>query len=157
MTYKELYEKALWDLEHDKITLGEFDDMVEPLNKEIPKENNDNDLVSRKAVIDMMNKIFFDNDFAGFRIEYGSQGAMYYAINYVKELPSYSAEQTRWIPVSEKLPEIQNYSDNYLVTLKRGGVHIAMFTECDGKHWWTYDDVKAWMALPEPYKVESEE
>lgn len=51
-------------------------------------ENNDNDLVSRKAVIDMMNKIFFDNDFSEFRVEYGSQGAMYYAINYVKELPT---------------------------------------------------------------------
>ena len=66
-------------------------------------------------------------------------------------------EKTRWILVSERLPEIQNYSDNYLVTLKRGGVHIAMFTECDGKHWWTYDDVEAWMPLPEPYKEREEE
>ena len=65
-------------------------------------------------------------------------------------------EQESWIPVSEKLPEIHNCSDNYLVTLKRGGVHIAMFTECDGKHWWTYDDVEAWMPLPKPYKTESE-
>lgn len=66
-------------------------------------------------------------------------------------------EQTRWIPVSKRLPDIHNYSKLYLVTLKRGGVHIAMFTECDGKHWWTYDDVVAWIpVLPEPYKVESE-
>ena len=47
-----------------------------------------NDLISRKAVLDMMNNIFFSNDFAEFRIEYGSQGAMYYAVNYVKELPT---------------------------------------------------------------------
>ena len=65
-------------------------------------------------------------------------------------------EQEPWISVSKKLPEIHNCSDNYLVTLKRGGVHIAMFTECDGKHWWTYDDVEAWMPLPKPYKTESE-
>ena len=42
MTYKELYEKALWDLEHGKINLGEFEDMIEPLNKEIPNESEDN-------------------------------------------------------------------------------------------------------------------
>ena len=41
MTYKELYDKALWDLEHDKITLGEFEKMIEPLNKEIPKESEE--------------------------------------------------------------------------------------------------------------------
>lgn len=65
--------------------------------------------------------------------------------------------EPRWIPVSEALPKIQNYSDNYLVTLKRGGVHVAMFTECNGKHWWTYADVEAWMPLPEPYKAEGAE
>ena len=63
----------------------------------------------------------------------------------------------RWIPISERLPEIHNYSDIYLVTLKRDGIHIAMFTECDGKHWWTYDDVEAWMPLPKPYEVGSED
>lgn len=41
MTYKELYDKALWDLEHNKITLGEFEKMIEPLNKEIPKESEE--------------------------------------------------------------------------------------------------------------------
>ena len=51
MTYKELYEKALWDLEHSRINLGEFEDMIEPLNKEIPKEEQTaGDLISRQAV-----------------------------------------------------------------------------------------------------------
>jgi len=63
-------------------------------------------------------------------------------------------KQTRWISVSKRLPDIHNYSKNYLVTLKRGGVHIALFTECDGKHWWTYDDVVAWKPLPKPYQQE---
>lgn len=54
MTYKELYDKALWDLEHDKITLGEFEKMIEPLNKEIQKEEQtDGDLISR----DFMKKL----------------------------------------------------------------------------------------------------
>ena len=66
-------------------------------------------------------------------------------------------KEIRWIPVSEKLPEIHNYSEKYLVTLKRGGVYIATFTECNGKHWWTYNDVEAWMPLPEPYKADGGE
>lgn len=34
MTYREIYEKALDDLEHNKITLGEFEERVKPLNQE---------------------------------------------------------------------------------------------------------------------------
>lgn len=37
MTYLELYEKSLNDLEHNKITLGEFDERVKPLNQEVRK------------------------------------------------------------------------------------------------------------------------
>ena len=65
-------------------------------------------------------------------------------------------EQTRMVPVSEGLPDIHNYTKEYLVTLKRGGVYIAMFTECDGKHWWTYDDVVAWAQMPKEYKADNE-
>ena len=56
-----------------------------------------------------------------------------------------------WIPVSERLPDIHNYTAKYLVTVKGAGVHILSFTECDGEHWWEYKDVIAWMPLPEPY------
>ena len=67
--------------------------------------------------------------------------------------------ERRWIPVSERLPSVKNYQRKYLVTLKDKTVCDAMFTECDGEHWWNYnyDDVIAWMPLPEPYKEESEE
>ena len=65
MTYKELYDKALWDLEHNNITLGEFEELTEPLNKEIPKEEQtDGDLISRKEVekccLDGWNKDYKD-------------------------------------------------------------------------------------------------
>ena len=36
MTYLELYEKATRQLEKSEITLGEYEEMVEPLNSEIP-------------------------------------------------------------------------------------------------------------------------
>ena len=65
MTYKELYDKALWDLEHNNMTLGEFEEVTEPLNKEIPKEEQtDGDLISRKEVekccLDGWNKDYKD-------------------------------------------------------------------------------------------------
>lgn len=35
MTYKKLYEDALFKLEHNKITLGEFEEMTKPLDREV--------------------------------------------------------------------------------------------------------------------------
>ena len=35
MTYKELYEKAMWLLEHNEINGKEYDKMIEPLNAEV--------------------------------------------------------------------------------------------------------------------------
>lgn len=63
-------------------------------------------------------------------------------------------QEPRWIPVSERLPDIHNYSEYYLVTLKNGEVHRAMCTEMNGEHWWNYnlDDVIAWMPLLQAYR-----
>lgn len=38
MTYKRLYEDALYKLEHNKITLGEFEEMIKPLEREVEQE-----------------------------------------------------------------------------------------------------------------------
>ena len=38
MTYKKLYEDALFKLEHNKITLGKFEEMIKPLDREIEQE-----------------------------------------------------------------------------------------------------------------------
>ena len=95
------------------------------------------DCISRQAVLDLI---------ADYDLSMGQ------VVRGIHALPSVTPQEPRWTPVSEKLPDIHNYSDNYLVTLKRGGVYIATFTECDGKHWWTYDDVIAWMPLPKPYE-----
>ena len=40
MTYKEIYEKAANMLDRGKITLGDFNKMVEPLNSEVQSEPN---------------------------------------------------------------------------------------------------------------------
>lgn len=69
--------------------------------------------------------------------------------------------QTRWIPVSERLPEKQ---DCYLVTTKWKGsysgdvyieTHVAYYRKKPKE--WDCVDIIAWMPLPEPYKAESEE
>ena len=64
-------------------------------------------------------------------------------------------EQTRWIPVvSGRLPNIHNYCMKYLVTDSHRHIHTSLFTESNGKGWWSCDDVIAWMPLPESYKAD---
>lgn len=71
-------------------------------------------------------------------------------------------EQTRWIPVSEKMPPI---AQRVLVSATNGEVFIARYHSFDK---WTFeptgisyaykkDSIVAWMPLPQPYKAESEE
>ena len=62
-----------------------------------------------------------------------------------------------WIPVSERLPEIHNYMQEYIVTIKGNFIRIAFFTETNGKSWWSIDNVTAWMPLPKPYKLTDSE
>ena len=65
-----------------------------------------------------------------------------------------SLEQTKWIPVSEKLPEIGQYILCSLIKAK-DVKHRVIICEYKREVWWSY--VTAWMPLPEPYKGESEE
>lgn len=62
MTYKELYESAADKLEKSKITLGEFEKVIEPLNAEI---DTDSDTISRAKAIEALHTWFrngFDED-----------------------------------------------------------------------------------------------
>lgn len=81
-----------------------------------------------------MNALFCHNN------EYGI-GALQIA---VKKL-----EQTRWIPVSEKLPDKDGC---YLVSTTGTNndiIDIAYYTE---EIWHKASRIKAWMPLPEPYR-----
>ena len=90
----------------------------------------------------------------------------------IKALPPVTpAEKVgRWIPVSERLPEKDRYTDFYkcLVAVavsctSRNTICDSFTAYFDGKHFYShlYDKaiisgVKAWMPLPEPYKAETE-
>ena len=66
------------------------------------------------------------------------------------EMAIKALEQTSWIPVSEKLPE----SDKWCLVTTKEAVTKALYYEYS-EYWKEY--VIAWMPLPQPYKVESEE
>lgn len=73
-------------------------------------------------------------------------------------------EQTKWIPVSERLPEENEHIGGvcryYLVQDEYGDMLVARYTKIG----WVPirslkslgDEIVAWMSLPEPYKAESE-
>jgi len=99
------------------------------------------DAISRQAVLDLCER------FDGY--------VPYSVLSNYDMLPSVSTEKTgRWIPVSERLPEIGQYVLCSLI--KANDVkHRVIICEYKREVWWSY--VTAWMPLPQPYNGESEE
>lgn len=72
-------------------------------------------------------------------------------------------EKTRWIPVSERLPE---ENEAVMASTEYGVFPEARYTkeygwewayEAGADYWKEFEGVTAWMPLPKPYKAESEE
>lgn len=73
-------------------------------------------------------------------------------------------QESRWIPISERLPEEHICDDGFhepsksvLVQMKSGEMHTAQYWSRYDERWLdlnypTTDEVIAWMPLPEPYR-----
>lgn len=68
------------------------------------------------------------------------------------------SEGNRWIPVSERLPQKNGH---YLCTVTKpqyiDRIYVRLNYWCGRWYGCSRGEVVAWMPLPEPYKVESEE
>lgn len=115
------------------------------------------ELISRQAAIDAVNDVIADyvpNLFGRYEalpLEMAS------AIN---RLPSVNPQpKTRWIPVSERLPE---EGESVLTqAMFNDDMKMCVSSRIDWNYWtgWGTRNINiiAWMPLPEPYKAESEE
>lgn len=128
-------------------------DVADTLEKHglIAEQEPCEDCISRQAVIELCEGWWLghtkEDDFA----------------TEVRALPSVNPQKSGWIPVSERLPE-----DNELVLFSTKTDRVfegRFFSDNTDRQWYSFRDetfawnnvVIAWMPLPEPYKVESEE
>lgn len=118
------------------------------------------DAISRQAVIEMA------YDLSEIDGEHFTEPRMVVDVEDIQNATLVTpAEKVReWIPVSERLPE---ENETVIVSTKYGVYPEAKYTKRYGWEWayeagcdyWVglKEIVTAWMPLPEPYKVESEE
>lgn len=95
------------------------------------------DIISRQAVLDLI---------ADYDLSMGQ------VVNGIHTLPPVTPQpKTKWIPVSERLPEDTGY---YLTTTKYGEVYCDYWT---GISFDRSETVIAWMPLPAPYEPQESE
>lgn len=118
------------------------------------------DLISRADAIAYIDRVI--------KSGLGRNKSLDYIHKYISALPSAEAD---WIPCSERLPKAEDMyqppEQRYLCQLEAHGVRkFCVLSRLKGAvspfwDWYgiaVYDsDVIAWMPLPKPYKVESEE
>ena len=113
------------------------------------------DLISRQDVMIVLCDCAVKSNMKG-------RVALLHARNMIHELPSVKPE-TRWIPVSERLPKDR---ESVLLSTNTNEVFEGSYFDDDSdRQWYSCRDetfiynnvVTAWMPLSEPYKAESEE
>ena len=135
------------------VTQEEFNDYIQTLNKimdwleQEPTAKNDFgvDCISRSRAIERLELNFpisAGADNSRDRHRYMQALA---DIQAIRELPSVTPQEPRWIPVSERLPEEDG---GYLVTVKQGYVRTSLWVG-NAEYW---NEVTAWMPLPKPYR-----
>ena len=125
--------------------------MEEACRTEASDRESCDDAISRRAVLDTLNKMDSALDEDRTVETYKELLTACY-----KDLPSVTPEHKKeWIPVSERLPELPGI---YMTTLDYGKHGLATGARYyHGKYFkWMNECVVAWIPLPEPYKAETE-
>jgi len=120
--------------------------------------------ISRNAIIEYLQRILSASDINS-KYNEGFASGLEFCISNLTTMPSVQPKQKtgHWIPVSESLPK--EYGE-YICTMSNGDVQECGFVpsgekglitgwstcEADGFKKLDYQDVIAWMPLPEPYK-----
>jgi len=128
------------------------------------------DLISRQAVLELI-------DF------YDGQNQQHFTVDNLRDdvenVPSVMPKakiraeivQSRWIPVSERLPDSQKHGDKdfsdwvevtILIGINKKDAYVGEAYYCFSENKWyakrfVVGEVIAWMPLPQPYKAESED
>ena len=140
---------------------------LEKNSKKLERDFGELDCISRQAVLELI----ADYDLSMGQVEWSDQLIkVSEAVDIIRNLPSVSPQEQRWISVSERLPKI---ADVYRVTryypnnvMNPNYLVDACFF--DGSNTWYNDNrinherahadnVIAWQENPEPYKVEPQE
>jgi hypothetical protein len=105
MTYRELLCKATRLINNNKITLGEYEKMIKPLDREVEQEPEYlvKDTISRQAVLNKIKEVCFSEEWLQFRIDYGSYGQRDFLFNYIENLPPVTPQPKtgHWIRVDK--------------------------------------------------------
>ena len=121
-----------------------------------------NDLISRSAAITAIQKAYTDTEGGTDKPAVWKNVGLTNALHIMQDLPSAQPEQ-RWIPVSERLPEEDDYKscieclDGAVCYFTENGTMGLGYYYESTKEWSTTDDLEtdgkvvAWMPLPEPY------
>lgn len=132
------------------------------MTRKVLKQEPCKDAISRRAVLDTLNKMdsVLDED---------RTVENYKALlkECYKDLPSSvtSARKREWIPCSVKMPKPNEFVDNvykyYLIQDEHGYMYTARYTDNGwipiASPYILNTNIVAWRPLPEPYNAESEE
>lgn len=112
------------------------------------------DAISRETVLSKIKEVCFSKEWTQFRVNNGSHGQRDFIIDYIEKLPSATQKSGKWIPVSERLPELKQRILVSYETMDDGKkVDITTYD----KYGFLIGKAQAWMPLPEPYDPQESE